>query len=104
MSRQPIWRRGANVAEVRSADSQTIAVLQLDVGEPRVLNNSAASIWLLMDGRRSEHDIVAILCEEYGQPVAVIAPQVAAFFLGLSAERLVEAWPFEDDRQEELIE
>ncbi|MET3204589.1 UNVERIFIED_ORG: hypothetical protein ABIB21_001378 [Arthrobacter sp. UYEF13] len=70
-------------------------MLQLDVGEPRVLNGTAARIWLLMDGCRGEDDIVALLCDEFGQPVSVIGPQVAAFFEGLLAERLIEATSFE---------
>ncbi|MET3707859.1 hypothetical protein ABIB17_002499 [Arthrobacter sp. UYEF6] len=82
-------------------------MLQLDVGEPRVFNDSAAKIWLLMDGCRSEDEIVAILCKEFDQPGAVIAPQVAAFFVGLLAERLVDAVPCDNalsKRQETAIE
>lgn len=86
----PVWRRGGNVAEVRSDDLQTVALLHLEAGKPKVLNGTAATIWCLMDGQRSQDDISAILVEEFDDAEGMIPGQVEAFFKALAEESLVE--------------
>jgi hypothetical protein len=86
----PVWRRGVHVAEVRSDDLQTVALVQLDAGTPKVLDGTAATIWCLMDGQRSQDDISAILVEEFDDAEGIIPSQVGAFFEALAEEALVE--------------
>lgn len=86
----PVWRRGFHVAEVRSDDLQTVALVQLDAGTPKVLNGTAATIWCLMDGQRSQDDISATLVAEFDDAEGIIPSQVEAFFEALAEESLVE--------------
>lgn len=94
----PVWRRGVNVAEVRSDDLRTVALLCLEAGTPRVLDGTAATIWCLMDGQRSQDDISAVLVEEFDDTEGTIPTQVRSFFEALAEESLVEvafhkSWP-----------
>lgn len=88
-----VWRRAPFVAEVRSETSDTIAVLQLDTDQPRVLNGTAATIWALIDGHRSQSEIVAQLCEEYDDADGLISAHVENFMAILSSELLIEQIP-----------
>lgn len=86
----PVWRRGVHVAEVRSDDSQKVALLHLEAGTPRVLDGTAATIWCLMDGQRCQDDISAVLVEEFDDGDGTIPSQVRTFFEALADESLVE--------------
>lgn len=88
-----VWRRAPFVAEVRSEMGDTVAVLQLDSDQPRVLNGTAATIWTLMDGRRSESDIVSKLSEEFDDADGLISTHVEEFMASLSSEGLIEQVP-----------
>lgn len=88
-----VWRRGPLVAEVRSETADTIALLHLDTDRPRVLNGTAAAIWTLVDGHRSQSQIVAELSEQFNAPSALISADVEDFMTSLSSERLIEQVP-----------
>lgn len=94
MSEQ-VWRRGPLVAEVRSETADTIALLHLDTGTPRVLKDTAAVIWTLIDGHRSQSQIVSELTEQFDAPAALISAHVEDFITGLKTEKLIEQAPAE---------
>lgn len=88
-----VWRRAPFVAEVRSETADIIAVLHLDTDQPRVLNDTAATIWSLIDGHRAESEIVSKLSEEYDDADGLISAHVEGFMTSLSSERLIEQVP-----------
>lgn len=88
--KSPVWRRGIDVAEVRSEDLRMVALLQLEAGTPKVLDGTAASIWCLMDGERSQDEISAMLAEAFDDAEGMIPSQVMTFFEALAEEALVE--------------
>lgn len=92
---EEVWQRGRLVAEVRSESSDTIALLHLDVGQPRVLNGTAAVIWVLIDGNRSQAQVIAELSEAFDAPVGLIGAQVQEFLESLAAEDLIVPVPRE---------
>ncbi len=56
-----IWRHSLHVAQVRTESANRVALLHLDATQPVVLEGTAATIWDLIDGDRSEQDILAEL-------------------------------------------
>ncbi|WP_372727398.1 PqqD family protein [Nocardioides sp.] len=87
-----VLRRKDELAVVDSTDR--VAILDLDdlTCPPRVLEGTAAAIWQLVDGVRSERDICQELAEAYGAPFEVVADDVAAFLNQMvEAGLLVEA-------------
>ena len=48
----------------RMVDGEAVLVLP-EKGKVKVLNEVGASIWSLVDGRRSAREIAAALCDEY---------------------------------------
>ena len=90
-----IWRRGSRVAEIVSDDGERAAVLNVDTTRPLVLTGSAARIWSLVDGRRTDDQIRAELGSEYGADpgtplLAEIDREVARFLADLAARGLIE--------------
>ncbi|MEA5453666.1 PqqD family peptide modification chaperone [Sinomonas sp. JGH33] len=57
----PIWRKCAHIAEVSIEDEGRVALLNLEAERPVVLTGSAAIIWGLIDGIRTDADILAEL-------------------------------------------
>jgi hypothetical protein len=45
---------------------------------PLLLNVSAASVWLLLDGRRTLADVVAAVAADFGVELTAVADDVAA--------------------------
>jgi hypothetical protein len=78
------------VAEVRSSDRGRIALLHLNFGQPIVLEQAAAATWILIDGKRSQADIVDILDASYDDPENQMAEQVNGFLLKLASSELIE--------------
>jgi hypothetical protein len=85
-----IWRRSALFAEVAADDGQRVALLSLERRRPVVLVDSAAVIWSLVDGTRSEAEILDELQRIYGEDPA-IAAQMSAFLVQLEEHGLAEA-------------
>lgn len=85
-----IWRRSALLAQVAADDGQRVALLSLERRRPVVLVDSAAVIWSLVDGTRSEAEILDELQRIYGEDPA-IAAQMSAFLAQLEEQGLAEA-------------
>lgn len=89
----PVWRRNGLVAEVFGEGGERVALLNLRASRPVVLRGSAALIWSLIEGARSERDILADLREEYGTEAPPdLELQLAAFLRQLAEQGLVESW------------
>ncbi len=85
-----IWRRSALLAQVAADDGQRVALLSLERRRPVVLVYSAAVIWSLVDGTRSEAEILDELQRIYGEDPA-IAAQARVFLTQLEEQGLAEA-------------
>jgi hypothetical protein len=86
------WHRGNLVAQVRTDDETQVALLNLKHQQPLVLHGSAVVIWGLIDGTRTEADILTELQAVYGSEDGIsIEEQLRAFLRGLSEQGLAEA-------------
>lgn len=86
-----VWKRGGLVAEVCTERRSRVALLHLDATQPVVLEGSAAVIWDLIDGRRTERDIYAELESTFADQAGQMQAQVESFLASLEAQRLIEA-------------
>ena len=86
-----VWKRGGLVAEVRTESQARVALLHLDATQPVVLEGTAATIWNLIDGQRSEQSIFAELEAIFEDRSGQMQAQVEAFLASLEAQRLIEA-------------
>ncbi len=83
-----IYRPVAGV-EVSVLGSDTV-LLDAEGAMVRALNPTAARMWALLDGRRSEAQVVEVLASEYRVDAASIAPEVRSFLESLLALKLIE--------------
>jgi pyrroloquinoline quinone biosynthesis protein D len=88
-----VWKRGGLVAEARTEQQGRVALLHLDATRPVVLEGTAATIWDLIDGRRTEESILAELGASFDDRAGQMQSQVEAFLASLEAQRLIEAAP-----------
>ena len=88
-----VWKRGGLVAEVRTESQGRVALLYLDANQPVVLEGTAATIWDLIDGHRTEQSILAELEANFEDQAGQMQSQVEHFLAGLEAQRLIEATP-----------
>ena len=86
-----VWKRGGLVAEVRTESQARVALLHLDATQPVVLEGTAATIWNLIDGQRSEQSILAELEATFEDRSGQMQTQVEAFLVSLEAQKLIEA-------------
>jgi hypothetical protein len=86
-----VWKRGGLVAEVRTEQQGRVALLHLDATQPVVLEGTAATIWNLIDGQRSEQSILAELEATFEDRSGQMQAQVEDFLASLEAQRLIEA-------------
>ncbi|MGN7147486.1 PqqD family protein [Arthrobacter sp. SAFR-179] len=86
-----VWKRGGFVAEVCTEPRARVALLHLDATQPVVLEGPAAVIWDLIDGQRSEQDILAELEATFEDQSGQMQAQVEDFLASLEAQRLIEA-------------
>jgi hypothetical protein len=86
-----VWKRGGLVAEVRTESQARVALLHLDATQPVVLEGTAATIWNLIDGQRSEQSILAELAATFEDRSGQMRAQVEDFLASLEAQRLIEA-------------
>ncbi len=88
----PIWRRSSSVAEVLGEGGERVALLNLCANRPVVLRGPAAVIWSLIDGVRSEGDMLAKLREDYGTAAPPdLEVQLATFLRELAEQGLIGA-------------
>lgn len=91
-----MWHRCAHVAEVRSPDQGQAALLNLTHARPLVLHGSALIIWELIDGTRTQTEMLDELRDIYGTgDRAQIDAQLTLFLgelatLGLAESRIEE--------------
>lgn len=86
-----IWHHCSEVAEVRTELTNRVALLHLDATQPVVLEGTAAAIWDLIDGQRTEQSILAELKAGFEDPEGQMQAQVEHFLASLEAQRLIEA-------------
>lgn len=86
-----VWKRGGLVAEVRTQSTNRVALLHLDATQPVVLEGTAAVIWNLIDGQRTEESILAELEASFQDRSGQMQAQVESFLASLEAQRLIEA-------------
>ncbi|TQJ59901.1 pyrroloquinoline quinone biosynthesis protein D [Arthrobacter sp. SLBN-83] len=86
-----VWKRGGLVAEVCTKPRSRVALLHLDATQPVVLEGTAAVIWDLIDGQRSEQEIFSELEATFEDQSGQMHAQVEGFLAGLQEQRLIEA-------------
>jgi hypothetical protein len=86
-----IWRHCSEVAEVRSDAGNRVALLHLDAEQPVVLEGTAATIWGLIDGQRTEQSILAELEADFQDPSGQMQAHMEQFLASLKGRRLIEA-------------
>lgn len=86
-----IWHHSGHVAQVCTEPRARIALLHLDATQPVVLEGPAAVIWDLIDGQRSEQDILAELEATFEDQSGQMQAQVEDFLASLEAQCLIEA-------------
>ncbi|WP_224026865.1 PqqD family protein [Arthrobacter sp. NicSoilC5] len=79
------------VAEVCTKPRSRVALLHLDATQPVVLEGTAAVIWDLIDGQRSEKDILVELEATFEDQSGQMQAQVESFLATLEEQRLIEA-------------
>jgi hypothetical protein len=90
------WRRNVALAEVVAEDGSRVALLRLaPIGsvwdDPVILSGAGALIWGLLDGHRTEDDIVGELRCIPGAPAEdVLSGEVRVFLLELRERGLAE--------------
>ena len=86
-----VWHHSRLVAQVCTKPWARVALLHLEATQPVVLEGTAAVIWDLIDGRRSEQDIFAELEAIFEDQSGQMQAQVEGFLANLEAQRLIEA-------------
>ncbi|UKA49897.1 PqqD family peptide modification chaperone [Arthrobacter sp. FW305-123] len=85
------WHRAKAVAEISASGEDRLVVLNLEHGTPLVLLGSAAAIWELIDGTRTDNDILKELTRAYsGADEPSTAQQLRNFLAGLSSHGLAQ--------------
>ena len=90
MTRNVAWRHSTDVAQVRAESEHRVALLHLDAHQPVVLQGTAAVIWDLIDGSRTEQAIVAELQTSFVDESGQMEAQVAGFLAHLQKQQLIE--------------
>ncbi|KSU78686.1 pyrroloquinoline quinone biosynthesis protein D [Pseudarthrobacter enclensis] len=85
-----IWNHCSDVAQVRAQHRGRVALLHLDEIQPVVLEGPAAAIWDLIDGQRTEQDILAELEAAFDDVLGEMQAQAELFLASLEARRLIE--------------
>lgn len=85
-----IYRHSTNVAQVRTESANRVALLHLDANQPVVLEGTAAAIWDLIDGQRTEQAILAELEARFEDANQQMESQVADFLEHLQKQHLIE--------------
>jgi len=86
-----VWRHSRLVAQVCTKPRSRVALLHLDATQPVVLEGTAAVIWDLIDGQRSEQEIFSELEATFEDQTGQMQAQVEGFLAGLEEQRLIKA-------------
>ena len=90
MTGHQVWTKGPLVAEVRAESGDRVALLHLDADQPVVLEGTAATIWMMIDGQRSEDQIVNEVEQDFPDAGPVVREHVIGFLRSLEGQSLVE--------------
>ncbi len=74
-------------------DSDETVLFDPATSELLVLSDSGAAVWYLLDGQRSEQDIVEFIRAERPDAPESLTSEVAAFLVDLLARRAIELAP-----------
>lgn len=85
-----IWKHASRVAQVRTEPGDRVALLQLDAQQPVVLVGTAAAVWILIDGHRTQTAILAELGGIYNDVDGQMHAQLSSFFASLAGQNLIE--------------
>lgn len=85
-----IHRHSTDVAQVRTESANRVAVLHIDANQPVVLEGTAAAIWDLIDGRRTEQEILTELQSSFEDESGQMEAQVRSFLANLQKQQLIE--------------
>lgn len=91
VAEQRIWRHARDLGVVGAPDGSRFAVLDLNASQPVVLEGTAAAIWELIDGVRTEAGILQELGEAYGVDEDELRSAVGSFLSDLEGQRLIES-------------
>lgn len=85
-----MWAHSTDVAQVRTESANRVALLHLDANQPVVLEGTAAAIWELIDGQRTEQEMLtelqAIFDDESGQ----MESHLGVFLAHLQKQQMIE--------------
>ncbi|WP_164205429.1 PqqD family protein [[Micrococcus luteus] ATCC 49442] len=84
------WRHATDIAQVRTESANRVALLHLDANQPVVLEGTAAAIWDLIDGHRTEQEILAELEASFDDESGQMESQIADFLGHLQQQHLIE--------------
>ena len=73
-----------------AAIDDEVVLMRIDTGEFYSLTGTGAEIWRLIDGERSEADVVKMLESSFNAPAAVIAKDVADLIRELAGMGLID--------------
>lgn len=90
MTRRQVWTKAPLVAEVVAEAQARVALLHLEATQPVVLEGTAAAIWMMIDGQRSEDQIVAEIGENFPDVGPEICAHVNGFLRSLADQSLIE--------------
>lgn len=90
MTGHQVWTKGSLVAEVPAEAEARVALLHLDATQPVVLEGTAATIWMLIDGQRSEDQIVNEVERNFPDAGPEVRDHVIGFLRSLEGQLLVE--------------
>jgi hypothetical protein len=83
-----LWRRAEGLAHVGSADRVVVVRLAAPEAAPRILEDSAALVWSLLDGTRTSAQVIEDAAEVYGRSPSEVAESTEAFLDALAAAGL----------------
>ena len=86
-----IWHHARDVAQVCTEAGSRFALLHLEASQPVVLEGTAAVIWDLIDGQRSEQEIFSELEATFEDQSGQMKNNVDVFLASLEARHLIEA-------------
>jgi hypothetical protein len=83
------WSHAPDVAYVEEEDRVVLVDLRHPADPPQILNGSAATIWLAIDGQRDDEAVIDHVAEAYGVERVEVAEQVRSFLADLDARGLL---------------
>lgn len=90
-----MWQKSEDVAVVDSGDRVVVLSLtEKASGVPRALEGSGGDIWRLINGVRSDEELIRELSDSYRVSTEAISADVLSFLDQLEQEGLITLVPF----------